>query len=292
MLALEESEYEVLIDSTMEDGSLTYGQYYLRGRTTEEILISTHVCHPSLCNDNLSGIAVATLLARHLSKTAPRYSYRFIFAPGTIGAVTWLSLNESRLSAIKHGLVVALLGHPGNLTYKKSRQSNAEIDRAVSHMLKQSAANFEILDFSPYGYDERQFCSPGIDLPVGRLTRTPNNCYPEYHTSADNLELVRADCLADSFLATLSILGLLERNVRYVSTNPKCEPQLGKRGLYRTIGNDPDRDDREHALLWVLNLSDGKHSLLDIAERSGLKFDLIHKAATDLLECGLLNPAL
>jgi aminopeptidase-like protein len=282
MLALQEDEYEVLIDSTLEDGSLTYGEYYLRGRTEEEILISTHVCHPSLCNDNLSGIAIVTLLAQHLSKLSPRYSYRFIFAPGTIGSITWLSINESRLSAVKHGLVVALVGHPGNLTYKKSRQGNAEIDRAVSHTMKHAGANFEILDFSPYGYDERQFCSPGIDLPVGRLTRTPNNCYPEYHTSADNLELVRVESLVNSFFVTLASLEVLERNVRCVNRNPKCEPQLGKRGLYRTIGNDPDREGREHALLWVLNLSDGAHSLLDIAERSGLPFHSVKEAA-DLL---------
>jgi aminopeptidase-like protein len=289
MLALQEGEYEVLIDSTLEDGSLTYGECYLHGQTEEEILISTHICHPSLCNDNLSGIAVVALLARYLSKTSLRYSYRFIFTPGTIGSIAWLSVNQSRLPAIKYGLVVALVGDPGDLTYKRSRQGNAEIDRAVLHTLRHSVANFEILDFSPFGYAERQFCSPGIDLPVGRLTRTPENCYPEYHTSADNLELVRAHCLAESFFTTLSVLNLLESNARYVSTNPKCEPQLGKRGLYRAIGNDPSKGDKERAMLWVLNLSDGNHSLLDIAERSNLPFSSLAAAADLLLRHDLLR---
>ncbi|MGH8726796.1 MAG: DUF4910 domain-containing protein [Burkholderiales bacterium] len=291
LLSLEEGEYEVVIDSTLENGSLTYGEYLVPGSTTEEVLIYTHVCHPSLCNDNLSGIALATYLADWLSSQSLRYSYRFVFAPGTIGSIVWLSLNEARLDRIKHGLVVALVGDGGKLTYKKSRRGDSELDRVVMHSLKHSGADFEVLDFSPWGYDERQFCSPGINLPVGRLTRTPHGAYPEYHTSSDNLDLVRPEFLTKSFSAYLSIINALEKNAYYINLSPKCEPQLGRRGLYRKVGVPQGIGSREYALLWVLNFSDGAHSLLDIAERSGLNFAVIEDAAGDLQRCGLLERA-
>ena len=212
--SLPEGEYEVLIDSSLEDGSLTYGETVLPGETADEVLLSCHVCHPSLCNDNLSGIALVTFLAKHLQVCSRRYTYRFLFIPGTIGAITWLALNESQAGRIRHGLVVACVGDPGSLTYKRSRQGTAEIDRAVAHVLGQSDMPSEILDFSPYGYDERQFCSPGFDLAVGSLTRTPHGRYPEYHTSADDSELLQPEALADSFTTYLSVLNVLERNGR------------------------------------------------------------------------------
>ena len=217
-----------------------YGEYYLRGETEAEVLISTHICHPSLANDNLSGIAVATFLAKYLSKLSLRYSYRFLFIPGTIGSITWLSLNESQASRIKHGLVLTCLGDSGKFTYKKSRRGDAEIDRAVTEVLKKSGEAFEIREFSPYGYDERQFCSPGFNLPVGCFMRTPHAQYPEYHTSADNLDLVRPEYLADSFSKCLAIFQVLEHNRVYLNQNPKCEPQLGKRGIYSQIGGQID----------------------------------------------------
>lgn len=291
LLSLEEGEYEVVIDSTLENGSLTYGECLMPGSTTEEVLIYTHVCHPSLCNDNLSGIALATYLADWLSGQSLRYSYRFVFAPGTIGSIVWLSLNEARLDRIKHGLVVALVGDGGKFTYKKSRRGDSELDRVVIHSLKHSGTSFEVLDFSPWGYDERQFCSPGINLPVGRLTRTPHGAYPEYHTSGDNLDLVRPEFLAESFSAYLSIINALEKNASYINLSPKGEPQLGRRGLYRKVGVPQGIGSREYALLWVLNFSDGANSLLDIAERSGLNFALIEEAAGDLQRCGLLERA-
>lgn len=287
--ALEEGEYEVYIDSSLEEGYLTYGEYFLKGEISDEILLSCHVCHPSLCNDNLSGISLVTLLAKHLSSLSLHYSYRFLFIPATIGSITWLSLNESKVSQIKHGLVVAGVGDSGNLTYKKSRRADAEIDKAAMHVLKNSERAYAIAEFSPYGYDERQFCSPGFNLPIGSLTRTPFGCYPEYHTSADNLEFVRPTALADSLKAYLAILEVLESNKKYLNTNPKCEPQLGKRGLYGTFGGKKSTKAREMAMLWVLNLSDGNHSLLDIAERSQLEFGLIREAAEALLKHGLLR---
>ena len=288
-LELQDEEYEVCIDSSLEDGHLTYGEYYLKGEKPDEVLISCHACHPSLCNDNLSGIAIATFLAKYLSQINLSYSYRFIFIPGTIGSITWLSLNENQVHKIKHGLVLTCLGDPGKSTYKKSRRGDAEIDKAVTHVLKHSGKDSEIIDFFPYGYDERQFCSPGFNLPVGCFMRTPHNCYPEYHTSADNLELVQPQYLADSFSKCFSVLHILENNKKYLNQNPKCEPQLGKRGLYGAIGGQTDTKMREMAMLWVLNLSDGNHSLLDIADRSSMSFDSINQAADALLQHDLLK---
>src|SRR5262249_17481765 len=157
LLSLSDEEYEVCIDSSLGDGSLTYGEYFIQGETSDEILISTHICHPSLANDNLSGVALATHLAVYLRQTSPRYSYRFLFIPGTIGSITWLSLNEAHIDRIKHGLVLACVGDSGDVSYKRSRQGNAEIDRAVQQILKDSEDAYHLLDFSPYGYDERQF---------------------------------------------------------------------------------------------------------------------------------------
>ena len=291
LLGLSEGEYEVFVDSSLEDGHLTFGECYLRGETEAEVLISTHICHPSLANDNLSGIVVATFLAKYLSKLSSRYSYRFLFIPGTIGSITWLSLNESQLSRIKHGLVLTCVGDRGKFTYKKSRQRNAEIDRAVSEVLKKSGEAFEVHEFSPYGYDERQYCSPGFNLPVGCFMRSPHAQYSEYHTSADNLDLVRPKYLADSFSKCLAVFEVLEHNRVYCNQNPKCEPQLGRRGIYSQIGGRTDGKTLELALLWVLNLSDGENSLLDIAEKSNLNFSSVSNAAQTLLKTGLLQEA-
>jgi aminopeptidase-like protein len=285
--SLPEGEYEVLIDSTLADGSLTYGECLLPGDSEREVLLSTHVCHPSLCNDNLSGIAVTTELARELqARPRRRYSYRFLFIPGTIGSITWLALNEVR---IDHGLVAANLGDPGKFHYKKSRRGSSEIDRAVLAVLASSGAPFGVEEFVPFGYDERQYCSPGFNLAVGSLTRTPYGRYPEYHTSADNLDFVKPEALEGSLRTYLAVTDVLEGNRRYRNLNPKCEPQLGRRGLYRTIGGDEAGRARELALLWVLNLSDGENDLLDIAERSGMSFAAIREAADALLVVGLLE---
>jgi aminopeptidase-like protein len=288
---LQDDEYEVHIDSSLESGCLTYGEYCVPGESDAEILISTHVCHPSLANDNVAGMALAALLAKHLSGLELRYSYRFLFLPGTIGSITWLALNEAHASKIRHGLVLACVGDAGAVTYKKSRRGDAEIDRATAQVLKDSGDAYRIIDFSPYGYDERQFCSPGFNLPVGCFMRTPHGAFPEYHTSADNLEFVRPQSLADSFTKCWTLFRLLEQNQRYLNLNPKCEPQLGKRGLYGQIGGQTDGRLGELAMLWVLNLSDGEHSLLDIAAKSGLRFDMIGAAAGKLLDSGLLRAA-
>ena len=285
--SLPEGEYEVCIDSTLEPGSLSLGQALLPGESDDEILVWTHVCHPSLANDNLSAIAVAAELARSIAARPRSLSYRFVFAPTTIGSITWLALNESRVGRIRHGLVLASLGDRGALVYKRSRRGNAEVDLAVEYVLQREGSG-SVEDFSPYGYDERQFCSPGFDLPVGRLTRTPNGRYAEYHSSADNLEFVSAGALGASLLACERIFAVLEGNRRYRNLAPKCEPRLGPRGLYRNAtGRNPS--DFEHSLLWVLNQSDGSNDLLSIARRSGIDFALISGAATALRDAGLLE---
>jgi aminopeptidase-like protein len=289
--ALTDDDYEVCIDSSLEDGHLTYGEYFVPGQTDDEILISAHVCHPSLANDNLSGIAVAALLARELRHHSSRYSYRFLFIPGTIGSITWLALNESRVGRIKHGVVLAGVGDKGHVTYKRSRRGSAEVDRAVLRVLKERGEPYSVIDFSPYGYDERQFCSPGFDLPVGCVMRTPYGEYPEYHTSADNLDLVGPEPLAHTFDTCMRLFEILEKNAVYLNLNPRCEPQLGRRGLYDTTGGNADGRTRELAMLWVLNQSDGTRSLLDIAERSDLPFGHIGWAADALLNHGLLKRA-
>ncbi len=289
-LALPEDEYAVIIDASLEPGHLTYGECFLRGEQPEEVLISCHVCHPSLCNDNLSGVAVATFLARQLAGRPRRYSYRFLFIPGTIGSLTWLALNESGVGRIRHGLVVTGVGDPGKITYKRSRCGTAEVDRAVVHVLEHAGQPFDVQDFSPYGYDERQYCSPGLNLPVGCLMRTPYGQYAQYHTSADDLEFVQPGPLAESLATCAAAVDVLEGNRRYLNRNPKGEPQLGRRGLYRAIGGGtPDAKALEMAILWVLNLSDGSSSLLDVADRARLSFPLIRRAADLLLEHELLT---
>ena len=284
---LAEGEYEVCVDATLQDGSLAFGEYYLEGERDEEILLSAHVCHPSLANDNLSGIAVATLLAQHLADVPRRFSYRFLFIPGTIGSITWLALNEEATRRIRGGLVLAGLGDPGRSTYKRSRHGATEIDGAAAHVLRH-AGDHAIEPFEPYGYDERQYCSPGFDLPVGCLMRTPHGRYPEYHTSADDMSFVKPSFLADSFAKCLAIVSVMEGNRTYRNLSPKGEPQLGRRGLYRAIGGSGDGDSARMAMLWVLNLSDGEHSLLDIADRASLPFDLVREAADALEAAGLL----
>jgi aminopeptidase-like protein len=292
--SLRPGRYHVSIDATLEDGALTYGECFLPATAPSsaagEVLFSAHVCHPSLANDNLSGLAVCMALAETLqARQHRRYGYRFVFAPGTIGAIAWLARNAGARARLAAGLVAANLGDPGAFHYKRSRRGTAEIDRAAAVALRDRGAEHAIEDFVPFGYDERQYCSPGVDLPVGVLTRTPWGRYPEYHTSADDLSFISADRLAESLEVYLQVVDVLEGNRVYVNLCPVGEPQLGRRGLYGSLGGTADGRDRELALLWVLNQSDGRHSLLDIAERSGVAFSRLRQAADALLEASLLR---
>jgi aminopeptidase-like protein len=286
---LADTEYEVCIDSSLEAGHLTYGECFLPGQTKEEVLISAHCCHPSLCNDNLSGIAVATFLARTLQNLSHRLSYRFLFIPGTIGSITWLAKNRHRTDSIRHGLVLTGVGDQGGITYKRSRRGDALIDRTMAHVLNHQPDPYRVIDFFPYGYDERQYCSPGFNLPVGCLMRTPHGEYTEYHTSADNLDFVRDEAMSKILVLCLKICFVIENDRIPTSLNPYCEPQLGRRGLYRAIAGQHEGAVKEMALLWVLNLADGRHSLLDIAERAQMSFESVYLAASALSDHGLLN---
>ena len=285
---LREETYEVMINSTLESGSLTYGEYLHKGETDEEFLLSAHVCHPSLANDNCSGVALLAHLAQRMVGLRTRYSYRFVFAPGTIGAIAWLAANENKSSRIKHGLVVSMVGDRGGPTYKKTRRGDAAIDRAIGHVLRHSGLTPTIEDFSPYGYDERQYCSPGFNLPVGLFQRSKYGAIPEYHTSADNLAFIKPEHLRESYSVIVKTIGVIENDGVYRSVMPKCEPQLGKRGLYRRVGGK-DIATENMAMLWALNLSDGAHSLLDIAERSKLPFEIVLRAIQLLQAHGLLT---
>ncbi|WP_020417442.1 DUF4910 domain-containing protein [Amycolatopsis sp. ATCC 39116] len=280
--ALPEGDYEVRIDSTLADGHLSYGEHVVPGQVADEVIVSCHICHPSLANDNLAGVAVAIALAKALVN--PWYTYRFLFMPGTIGAITWLARND--VARVKHGVVLACAGDRGDLTYKRSRRGDAEIDRVLAHVLRDRP--HRILDFSPYGYDERQFCSPGFDLGVGSLTRTPYAGYPEYHTSADNPDFVSPAAMEDTLAVLREAFAVLDRNRRYTNLSPYGEPQLGKRGLYDSLGGRSDAKQAQMAMLWVLNLSDGDHDLLDITRRSGLDFAAVAAAADALRDAGLV----
>lgn len=288
LAAWPDGEYEVVIDAELKPGHLTYAECFIPGAADQEVLVYTHTCHPTLANDNASGMAVATVLAEEALKSSPNLSYRFIFGPGTIGSITWLSRNESRLPAVRGGLAIGLLGDEGPLTYKRSRRGTAEIDLIASQVVRELDPKAKLLDFSPYGYDERQFCSPGINLPMGRLTRSPNDAYPEYHTSADNLSLLRTESLAQSIMAIATVFNRIDGNRRFRNLSPKCEPRLGGRGLFRSTGGT-NPGEFEHAMLWLLSLSDGTHGLQDAQAASGLSMEMLERAATALIEAGLLE---
>lgn len=281
--------YHAVVRAKLAPGSMSIAECVHRGRMDDEVLFFAHTCHPSLANDNLSGLVVATRLAAYLKERSTRYTYRFVFAPATIGSIAWLALHVKQLHRIRHGLVLSLLGDRGPLNYKRSRSGNAPIDQAATYVLQHYHPGGRVIGFSPWGYDERQFGSPGIALPVGRLTRTPNGEFPEYHSSADNSSFVTAEALGDSWLACLRIVHVLENNIRYRNLCPYGEPQLGRRGLYRSTGGYQDIPDRQMAMLWLLNQSDGSNSLLDIAERSALLFDSLATVADELARAGLLT---
>jgi aminopeptidase-like protein len=283
--SLADGEYDIRIDSTLEPGSLTYGECVLRGERADEILITTHVCHPSLANDNLSGIALLTELGVAIAALPRRFTYRLLFVPGTIGSITWLARNEGALDAVVGGLVVACVGDSAPIQYKRSRRGDSPIDRAAAYATWLRGGS--IGDFVPWGWDERQFNSPGFDLGVGCLSRSREGEYAEYHSSADDLDLVRPEQLQDALDTTLEILDVLEANRTYVNLAPKGEPQLGRRGLYPATGGETAREE-QLAMLWVLNQSDGTASVLDVAERSGLSFRVISEAAIRLKGAGLL----
>ena len=292
----EDAELDVVIDADLFDGGLTYGEVVVPGQTADEVLLSAHACHPALANDNASSLAVVTALARRLLDGPPlRHTVRVLIAPGTVGALAWLDRNHARLGRVRHGLVLANLGDAGGFTYKRSRRGTLDaplaVDRAVEVVMRDRGEPLDVRPFTPDGYDERQFASPGFDLPVGRLTRTPHGEYPEYHTSGDSLDLVRPESLAGSLDALEAVVRTLDGDATYLNASPYGEPQLGRRGLYADLGGAADGPQAQQAVQWVLNLSDGARSLLDVAQRSGLPFGAVREAADRLLDADLLTPA-
>jgi aminopeptidase-like protein len=285
--ALPAGEYEVCIDATLAPGSLTYGEIVLPGARSEEILFSAHSCHPALADDNASGMAVAALLARELARTPHRWTYRFLFAPGTIGAITWLARNRDAAARVRGGLTLTCLGDSFPFTYKRSFDGDTYFDRAVARALIRAEVPHQVIDFFPYGYDERQFDSPGFRMPVGSLMRGRHGEFPEYHTSGDDLSFISPARLAQSLQVLRTIVAVLEGDRRYRGTAPFGEPQLGRRGLYRATGG-PRIPDLENAMLWVLSFADGDHTLEDVAGRSGLALDTITAAAQRLAEHDLI----
>lgn len=288
LTALPDVEYRVKIDTRHTDGFLEWGECTIDGSTSETVLLTTHICHPSLANDNLSGIAVLTELAKFISSAPRRLTYKLLFIPGTIGSIGWLATNPDAVAAVTAGLVLTGLGDTSEFTYKRSRQGNALMDRLFEVILRDRSQG-QLIDFAPYGYDERQFCSPGYDLGIGRLTRGVHGAYPEYHTSGDNLDFIRDDSLADSLELLTEVVQALESNRRYVNLAPHGEPQLGRRGIYSHVGGAIDQKSVEMGYLWVLNQSDGLNDLCAIASLSGLSYQAIAAAAGRLQDHELLG---
>jgi len=286
--ALQDDQYHVCIDSTLEPGNLTYGEIRLPGESEREVMISAHACHPSLCNDNLSGVAVAILLARELSSRPRRLTYRFLFAPGTIGAIAWLAKNRDQLSSIACGVTLTCLGDASPFTYKRSLAGDSPLDRTAARMLAAAGKENQCVDFFPYGYDERQFNSPGFRLPFGSLMRARHGQFDEYHTSGDNLGFVHADHLDESFQLLNQVTESLEADRYYESREPEGEPQLGRRGVIDAIGDDAEL---RMAVLWVLNLSDGTRTPADMSERAQVPVAVIQRAIEILLQFELLAEA-
>ncbi len=290
--SLPEDEYEVLIDSSLdEEGSMTYGEAFIEGEQKEEIFFSTYICHPSLANNELSGPLVTAHLYKELKKRKkPRYSYRFVFIPETIGSIYYLSVNgEDLRKKMIAGYVVTCIGDNGPFTYKRSRRKNTITDRVAELILKQTETDYKIYDFFPTGSDERQYCSPGFNLPVGSLMRTMYGKYPEYHTSADNRDFISFAAMEESVNKYLSIIDVIENNKMYINRLPYCELQLGKRGLYPTLGSQKGMADFVKGIMWLLNLADGKHDLIDIANLSNLPIESFFDVIEKLREQGILE---
>lgn len=242
--SLPEGQYRVFIDATLDAGHVTYGEVSLEGEQDDVFLLTTTVCHPALANDNLSGIVLLAGLARILAGQRLRRSFRLLWSPGTIGPLCWLHSNPDVIPRVGHGFAVSCVGDPGPFTYKRSRRGTAEIDTAAAIVLA-GYDGARVREWSPYGGDERQMCSPGFDLPFGAFSRTPADGFPQYHSSADDLDLVRPEALGESLYAALAIIDAVERNETYVNMSPFGEPQLGRRGLYRSIGGGSSEEPRD-----------------------------------------------
>lgn len=308
--------YRACIDAKFDDGDLVYGEYAIAGAGREEVLVSTHICHPSMANDNTAAMVLAAVLAAQLGDQAPRrLGYRFLFLPATIGAIAWLHGNRQRLDRIVGGLVLSTIGDAGPFTYKRSRRGQSRIDLAAPAVLERLGKPYSVRPFTPLGYDQRQFCSPGFNLPIGGLMRTPYGEYAQYHTSGDDISLLSAASLVESLEVSATILvsdelshgtsyqqppagcdgstaptGGRAEGPMFINLHPCCEPPLGKHDLYQPYGQ-AEHPDFQQAVLWMLNYSDGQHDVQQISELAGIEPALLIEAASRLVDVGLLAPA-
>ncbi|MDQ7834255.1 MAG: DUF4910 domain-containing protein [Humidesulfovibrio sp.] len=287
---LTQGRYRVEIDAEHVAGSMTLSHCVLPGDSPEEILFSTYTCHPSMANNELSGPLVAAHLLRRLaSLPSRRYTYRFLFLPETIGSIAYLAAHGEYLkTAVKAGYVLTCIGDAGPATYKRSRQADTLADRAAEYVLQWFSPGGLVLDYWPGGSDERQYCSPGFNLPVGVLARTIYAAYPQYHTSQDNRDFVSFPAMCDSIDLCFAVALLLERNHVFRRTNPYCEPFLAKHNLHAPLGGQRLPGAWKKARQWILNLSDGTCDLLHMAQRSGLDYWLLTEVASELEKAGLI----
>ncbi len=279
--------FEVFIDSSFNDnGSMTLGEAYIKGNSKKEVLFSTYICHPSLANNELSGPLVSSFIYRALKeKKKLKYSYRFLFVPETIGSIYSLSeRGEFWKKNLIAGFIVNCIGDNGKFTYKRSRKGDCLTDRASEITLEQTEENYSIIDFFPGGSDERQYCSPGFNLPVGSLMRTMYKAYEEYHTSADNKDFISFEAMEKSIEKYLEIINLIEKNTKYINQYPLCEPQLGKRGLYPTLGSQKEKSEFVNAMRWILNFSDGNHDLISISQKSKIPLRKLYPVVEELID--------
>lgn len=290
LISLPEGKYTVFIDSEQKDGHLEVGEAVLPGERKEEILFSSYLCHPSLANNELSGpLVLAFLYQRVKAMPKRRFTYRFVILPETIGAICYLSKRGEHLKKnLLAGYQITCVGDPGKFTYKRSRRGDTLADRAACLLLR-GLGPHEVIPFDPSaGSDERQYGSPGFNLPVGSLMRTPYGRYPEYHTSLDNKSFIRFEALEESLEAYAGIVEALEANRVWRNTVARGEPQLGRRGLYPTLGSQKNTGQKTKATLWLLNLADGSRDLLSIAEQSGQPIKMLIQLAEELRQAGLL----
>jgi aminopeptidase-like protein len=287
---LRPGRYRVKIDSSLKAGSLSYGELILPGLTQEEILLSTYICHPSMGNNELSGPVVTTQLAEDLMALRPRrYTYRIVFLPETIGPIVYLSQNLLEMKRnVRAGFVISCVGDDKGYSFIPSRLGGTIADRVAMHVLKHRAPEFKSFSFLDRGSDERQYCSPGVDLPVVSILRTRYLDYPEYHTSLDDLDLISPSGLAGAHDKLSRCLKTLEENKTYKVT---ClgEPQLGKRGLYPALSTK-DSTRQTQDMLNLIAYSDGQHDLLMIADKIGLYFEDLLPVVQRLLEARVLLP--
>jgi aminopeptidase-like protein len=277
-------KYKVFIDSELKQGSMSYADLVLEGESEKEILFSTYLCHPSMANNELSGPLVLAFLYQKIAAMPNRnYTYRFVFAPETIGAINYLSVHGEHLqNNLLAGYVLTCIGDAGNITYKRSRKGNTNADLIAEHILKYSSKKFNTIPFTIGGSDERQYCSPGFNLPVGSIMRTPYQTFDEYHTSKDNKDLMRFDLMMETINTIYNMVEAHELNKNYFGSIQHCEPNLGKRGLYDVKGASKVRGDELTNRLHLLNCADGLHSMLEIAELSN-KSILDYKSEIELL---------